>query len=66
MPSAIEVNLFQGVFDFIYKFEFSKILKFFPKFLNFIEKFKFKEKDVSDFSGFLKSYYLLFMPSKVE
>ena len=45
MPSAIEVNLFQGVFDFIYKFEFSKILKFFPKFLNFIEKFKFKEKD---------------------
>ena len=28
MPSAIEVNLFQGVFNFIYKFDlnFSKIL----------------------------------------
>ena len=59
MPSAIEVNLFQGVFNFIYKFEFSKIL-------NFIEKFKFKEKDFFDFSGFLKSYCLLFKPSKVE
>ena len=59
MPSAIEVNLFQGVFNFIYKFEFSKIL-------NLIQKFKFKEKDLFDFSGFLKSYYLLFKPSKVE
>ena len=32
MPSAIEVNLFQGVFNFIYKFEF-------------FEKFKFQEND---------------------
>ena len=47
MPSAIEVNLFQRVFNFIYKFEFSKIL-------NFIKKLKFKEKDFFDFSGFLK------------
>ena len=31
MPSAIEVNLFQGVFDFIYKFEFSKIFEFYLK-----------------------------------
>ena len=71
MPSAIEVNLFQGVFNFIYKLEFSKILNFFQNFkfqkiLNFIEKFKFKEKDFFDFSGFLKSYYLLFKHSKVE
>ena len=31
MPSAIEVNLFQGVFYFIYKFEFSKIFEFYRK-----------------------------------
>ena len=60
MPSAIEVNLFQGVFNFIYKFEFLS------NFFEFYKKFKFKEKDSFDFSGFLKSYYLLFKPSKVE
>ena len=36
MPSAIEVNLFQGVFNFIYKFEFFENFDFFEK-LNFFQ-----------------------------